>query len=119
MIRLIAFIVIFAIFLVFIVLNLDNKCDISIGVKTFNDIPVFLSSLVSFVVGMLFAVPLAFSLRRKRRKLSESESSNVPASEGNKKRFGKKDGKIDASGKSYDESSSDAYNKEKSPYGID
>jgi len=107
MIRLIVFIVIFAFFLVFIVLNLDNRCDISIGIKTFKDIPVFLSALFSFILGMLFAAPLVFTLRRGRKKVSGPESS----SEGTKKRIGKK---------SNDElPGPDDYSKEKSPYGID
>ena len=58
MARLIVFILIFAFFLAFIVLNLDNKCDISFGIKTLNDVPVFLSALCSFVLGMLITVPM-------------------------------------------------------------
>jgi len=114
MIRLIVVIVVFAVFLVFIVLNLDNRCDISLGFITFKDIPVFLSALVSFVAGMLFAAPLVFSLRKGRKKASGSESSIVPSSGTGKKLFGKK------AAKSTEESSDpDDYNKEKSPYGID
>jgi len=115
MIRLIAFIVIFAFFLAFIVLNLDNRCDISVGFRIFKDIPVFLSALFSFVLGMLFTIPLVFSLRKLRKKSSGPESSTVLPTEGIHKRFGKKnkkDGDDEASG-------SDDYNKEKSPYGID
>ena len=113
--RLIVFIIIFAIFLTFIVFNLDNKCDISIGFKTFKDIPVFLSALFSFVLGMLFAVPLLFSLGRGRRKKSESSMNS-------KKFWGKKNGNDhdDTVGKKHGQSSeSEEYNKETSPYGID
>ena len=67
MVRLIVFIVIFAIFLGFIVLNLDNRCDVSLGLKTFRDVPVFLSSLFSFIFGMLCAIPLVFTLRQRRK----------------------------------------------------
>ena len=115
MIRLIAFIVIFAFFLAFIVLNLDNRCDISVGFRIFKDIPVFLTALFSFVLGMLFTVPLVFSLRMLRKKPSGSESSNTLSSGGIHKRFGKKDKK----GGDNESSGSDDYNKEKSPYGID
>ena len=94
MIRLIMFIVIFAVFLAFIIFNLDNKSDISLGFITFKDIPVFLSAFFSFVVGMLFAVPLIVSFGRKRKKTSIPESS------------GKMTG-------------TDEIKKEKSPYGID
>ena len=120
MIRLILFIIIFAFFLIFIVLNLDNRCDISIGFKIYKDIPVFLSSLFSFILGMLFAVPLVFSLRKMRKKPSGSESSNTLSPGGAKKRLGKRGAKSTTAEKSYEElSSPDDYNKEKSPYGID
>ena len=66
MIRLILFLIIFVIFLGFIVLNLNHSSDISFGFITFSDIPVFLSILSSFMLGMLFAIPLSFALRRKK-----------------------------------------------------
>ena len=101
--RLIVFIFIFVIFLAFIVFNLDNKCDISLGFKTFKDIPVFLSALCSFGLGMVFAVPLIFTLRRKHKKTSDDPGSSSDAS---KKKRGQSTG-------------TDEYNKENSPYGID
>ena len=122
MIRLIAFVIVFIIFLAFIVLNLNNKCDISFGFKTFSEIPVFVSALFSFVLGMLFTLPLAFSLCRRRKRPPKNESSNVPSpSGGKKKRWGKKDntGSQDTVGKLTELPASDDYNKEKSPYGID
>ena len=113
--RLIVFIVIFVVFLMFIVLNLNNKCDISLGFKTFSDIPVFISSLFSFILGMLFAVPMIFSLGKKKIKPSGSESSNLPPSGGKKKFLGKKGS---SAGKKPSESGSDN-GKEDSSYGID
>ena len=68
MIKLIVFILIFALFLGFIVLNLDHRSDISFGFITFPDIPVFLSVLASFALGMLFSIPLAFSFVIKKKK---------------------------------------------------
>ena len=120
MIRLIAFIIVSIIFLAFIVLNLNNKCDISFGFKTFQEIPVFVSTLFSFVLGLLFTLPLAFSLRRGRKKPPKNEASDLPSG-GKKKRWGKKDntGSQDTVGKSTELSVSDDYIKEKSPYGID
>ena len=113
--RLIVFIIIFAIFLAFIVFNLDNRCDISIGIKTFKDIPVFLTALFSFVLGMLFALPLIFALGRGRKRKSEAAVNS-------KKFWGKKGGNEndDAVVKKHGQSSeSNDYNKETSPYGID
>ena len=66
--RLVIFIVIFAIFLAFIVFNLENKSDVSLGFHNFEEVPVFLSVLFAFILGMLFAIPLMFSLSRRRNK---------------------------------------------------
>ena len=65
--RLLVFILIFAIFLCFIVLNLENKSDVSLGFRIFNDIPVFISTLFAFALGMLVAIPLAFSMGKGRK----------------------------------------------------
>ena len=79
MIRLIIFIFIFVIFLGFIVLNLQNTSDLSFGFIILENIPVFLSVLCSFMLGMLFSIPLAFSLSWKRRaaekKLKKADKS--------------------------------------------
>ena len=101
MIRLIAFILIFALFMVFIVLNLEHKSDISFGFISFEDIPVFLSILASFTLGMLFSIPLAFSLSRKKKKKAEIQQNNDM-----------KKSKAEAQEK-------DKIKKEVSPYGID
>ena len=101
MIRLIFFILIFAIFMAFIVLNLEHKTDISFGLITFEDIPVFLSILASFALGMLFAIPLAFSLSRKNKKKAEIQNANDM-----------KTAKAESQAK-------DKIKKEVSPYGID
>jgi uncharacterized integral membrane protein len=101
--RLIGFILIFALFLTFIVLNLDNKCDVSFGFKIAKDIPVFITAFVAFFFGMLCAVPFVMSFKRK--KTPRVEESIKP----NKKPrfFGKK-------GNSQDSGEGD-----NGPYGID
>ncbi|MDR0322755.1 MAG: hypothetical protein LBI28_14770 [Treponema sp.] len=65
--RLILFIVVFAIFLVFVTFNLDNRCDISFGFAKFSGVPVFLTVFISFVVGLFCALPLARILRKKHK----------------------------------------------------
>jgi len=80
MIRLIIFILVFAAFLGFIVLNLDNKSDVSFGFTSFENVPVFLSALVSFTAGMLIAIPLSFSLIRKKKKKLKSIQEEAEAS---------------------------------------
>ena len=71
--RLIVFIVIFALFLVFIVLNLSEKSDVYLGFVDFKDAPVFLIVFFSFILGMVFSIPL--SLGRKHKKINEKDSS--------------------------------------------
>ena len=122
MIRLILVIIIFAFFLVFIVFNLDNKCDISFGLRTVKDVPVFLSSLFSFVLGMVFTVPLVFSIGRKRKKPAADKASDSPPAMEKKKRWGKKaKASRQETGLIEDGVSSnvDGIKKENSPYGID
>jgi len=65
--RLIVFIAIFGVFLAFITFNLENKCDISFGFKTFKEVPVFLTVFTSFVLGLLCTLPFIFTARRKLR----------------------------------------------------
>ncbi|MDR0315402.1 MAG: hypothetical protein LBH97_00715 [Treponema sp.] len=65
--RLIEFIVVFAVFLVFIMFNLDNKCDINFGFWKVKDAPVFLTAFASFFLGMLCAMPFVLSVQAKRK----------------------------------------------------
>ncbi|MCL2265231.1 MAG: energy-coupling factor transporter transmembrane protein EcfT [Treponema sp.] len=65
--RLIIFIVIFAVFLVFITFNLENRCDISFGSKqlTIEQVPVFFTIFASFVLGLFSSIPLLLHVRKK------------------------------------------------------
>ena len=75
--RLIVFIVIFSVFLVFITFNLDNKCDISFGIGKIPEVPVFVTVFTSFVMGLLCALPLVMHIKKKQ--------SNEPLFEPKKK----------------------------------
>ena len=121
MIRLIAVIIIFAFFLVFIVFNLPNKCDISFGFKTFADVPVFVTALFSFVLGMLCTIPLILGIGKKHKKPAKSDESPSLLS-GVKKRWGKKNKKSpEDTGVINDINpvGSEQFKKENTPYGID
>jgi len=82
--RLIQFIFVFAIFLLFIIFNLEKKCDISFGFTVIRDVPVFLTVFCSIVLGMLSTLPfiLGYQLRKKSRpedrKYESVDSSNLP-----------------------------------------
>jgi uncharacterized integral membrane protein len=78
--RLVLFIIIFAIFLVFIMFNLGNTCDINLGFTVFRDVPVFLTAFSAFIGGMLCTLPFVFAARRRKKEKPPQE----------KKKWGKK-----------------------------
>ena len=100
MIRIVIFALIFVIFTGFIVLNLQNHCDISFGFITLKDIPIFLSVLCSFTIGMLVTLPMLL-LRKKvpNKPVLPKETKNAK--------------------KAVLTNVPDEIAKEKSPYGID
>jgi len=66
--HLIKFIVIFAAFLLFIIFNLENRSDVSLGFASFRDVPVFVVAFCSLIAGMLLALPfIAASWLRARK----------------------------------------------------
>jgi len=90
--RLIIFIVIFAVFLIFISLNLEtvNRCDINFGFFKLDNVPVFITIFVSFILGILSSIPLIFYIRKKyitgdkkekkidKKKDKKDEADDVP-----------------------------------------
>ncbi|GHU69406.1 hypothetical protein FACS189450_02250 [Spirochaetia bacterium] len=85
--RLIGFILIFALLVVFIAFNLDNKSDISFGFAKIEQAPVYLTAFSSFALGMILAVPFVISLRSKK-KLPKEDSAEplVPRRRGKGKK---------------------------------
>jgi uncharacterized integral membrane protein len=80
--RLICIIIIFAIFLVFITLNLDNRCDISFHFVVFQDVPIYLTAFFAFVLGLVSSIPYIISVKLKSGKHGGEKSAK-------KKLFGK------------------------------
>jgi len=115
MARLISIIIVLAVFLAFIVLNMGdkNRCDIFVGFHTFENIPVFITILSSFLLGTIFALPFGFSLSRKLKK-NAREDAPVPEK---KKRWGKDKNKGTSDNGAPAEV--EEINKDSSPYGID
>jgi len=66
--RLILFIFIFAVVLLFVAFNLPNRCDISFGFTVIKDAPVFLTVFISFFLGMICALPLALAAKSGKNK---------------------------------------------------
>ena len=75
--RLIIFIAVFAVFLVFISFNLENKCDISFGFAKLTEVPVFITIFFSFVIGLLCAIPLVIFIKKRKEALSLTEKKTV------------------------------------------
>jgi uncharacterized integral membrane protein len=63
--RLIGFILIFGLFLVFAAFNVTNKCDISFGFTSLKEVPVYLSAFTAFFFGMLCTMPFIFLKKKK------------------------------------------------------
>lgn len=89
--RLIGFILLLALFLAFIALNLEHRTDISFGVVTIENVPVFLSLFGAFVLGVLVALPLTAraktrGFRRRLKKQSKDASSKPKKKAGGRRR---------------------------------
>ena len=90
--RLIIFIAVFAVFLVFITFNLENRCDINFSPEQLkiSQVPVFITIFASFALGLLSSVPLLFHVRKKykdgvknekkieKKKDKKNENDNIP-----------------------------------------
>ncbi len=70
--KLIFYLVIVGLILVFIGLNLGNTTDISLGFHEFTDVPVFMGLFVAFFFGVAVTIPVAVqSSSRKTRARSD------------------------------------------------
>ena len=75
--RLIIAIVIFAVFMVFITFNLDNRCDINFGITKIEGVPVFITVFISFILGLFCTLPIAIHAMKKFRKHRNSNSEKT------------------------------------------
>ena len=73
MVRLISFLVLFAIFLAFIGLNLNNNCNVNFGFHTFNETPIYITVMVSFFLGMLCTIPILATFRTRKHDKPKKE----------------------------------------------
>jgi uncharacterized integral membrane protein len=116
--RLIGFVLLFAIFLIFIGLNLGNSCDISFGFITIPQVPVYLTAFSAFVLGILWTIPFMISLRRKKaKKAALRELPDMPLSDTPEKPrkglFGKRKNALPP------EMPASSFEGDHGPYGID
>ena len=73
MARLIGFLLVFAIFLAFIGLNLENYGKINFGFHLLESVPVYVIALCSFFFGMICTIPFILSFRGKKQPKPEKE----------------------------------------------
>jgi len=77
--RLILFILLFVVLLLFIALNLTHSCDINLFFKIIPDVPVYLTALFAFALGILCAIPIAIKISMKRKTRYGSDEKNKKA----------------------------------------
>ncbi|HPY52865.1 MAG TPA: hypothetical protein VLZ44_04850 [Treponemataceae bacterium] len=58
--KLLGFVALLVFATIFIGFNLEHRCDVSIGFTTFKDVPIFLSLLIAFALGVLVMTPFTF-----------------------------------------------------------
>ena len=64
---------------VFSALNLDNRSDVSVGVYTFANVPVFLTGLISFILGAVLILPLTLRRGAQRRTPATGDGRPPPS----------------------------------------
>jgi uncharacterized integral membrane protein len=77
--RLFGLVIILIVFVLFISLNLENRCNIQFWVTedaTLHNVPVYLTAFSSFIAGMLCAFPIIFLFRFKKKKEEKSVRGN-------------------------------------------
>lgn len=75
--KLLAAILAMTIVLVFIGLNLENRCDVSMAFHTFTDVPVVITILASFLLGLLMAFPLSFVRKPGKQSIRGKHGSGI------------------------------------------
>ncbi|MDR1128296.1 MAG: hypothetical protein LBL20_03205 [Treponema sp.] len=116
--KFIAFVVLCAVFLIFIGFNLENRCDISFGFTKLSDVPVFLTAFASFVLGLLASVPIAISIRIKKNR-KRNEESRAGKKAGKSRGKGRADSQEDALQEKAALEEKESPYKDDGTYGID
>ena len=66
--KLLYFIMVMLMLVLFMGFNLSNRCDISVIFHVFKDVPIFLSMPSSFLLGNIAVLPFLISSRHKMKK---------------------------------------------------
>lgn len=85
--KLILFLIVVALVVVFAGFNIDNTAEISFGFHTLTGIPIFVSLFAAFFLGVIVTLPVAFRHRSRKakkapkQKQDESIPEKVPSDE--------------------------------------
>lgn len=70
--RLVIFLIVLTIVVLFAGFNITNQADISFGFYTLKNVPVFVSLFVAFLLGTFLVLP--FAVRRRKAKAKQEKS---------------------------------------------
>ena len=73
--KLLYFIMVMLMLVLFMGFNLSNRCDISVIFHVFKDVPIFLSMLFSFLLGNIAVLPFLISSRHKMKKAEKQAAA--------------------------------------------
>ena len=80
--RLIGIIAVFAVLLGFIGFNLDNTCNLSLGFVVFKDVPIYLTVLVSFMLGLFCSLPFfILGALKKKSRMEKTSKKQLPGNQ--------------------------------------
>ena len=77
-IKLILFLIIIVVVTVFAGFNISNVCNVSLVFYEFQNVPVFVTVLFSFVIGILVMLPFAFRKKQPKQNTPVSENQQKP-----------------------------------------
>lgn len=75
--KLIFFVVWLVLLLLFAGFNMKNISDISFGFYQFKDVPIFISLLFAFILGIIFSVPFLSSSKKKNKNIDTAGNINI------------------------------------------
>ena len=79
-VKLIFFIIVIALACGFIFVNYNNTCDVSVGFKVYEAVPVFLIVFISLAIGVFLMIPFTFGKRApKKEKIKKNKNKTSEA----------------------------------------
>lgn len=75
-IKLIGTIILLILVTIFAGVNLDNKCDITFIFYTFEQVPVFMTVIISFAIGLVLMLPFTLGRGKKNTKKPVQSQQN-------------------------------------------